>query len=200
MKKDLFFAALTSLVAAGASSGCSVDFDGLNYDDTAFEAEKAKEETDGGDGDASQFCLDFCDDAGTFCGFGTELGYDDATDCLKECAEYSDEELECRLVEVRAAEDDPATHCPNTLADGGENCAQTLADLCEEFCGDSATICPFGSLGYASEQQCLDVCGRLPEASLGCRITHLGFARDIDAAVHCPHTLADGGGKCDPAP
>lgn len=185
----LFTSALLLTLTLG--NACTVNFDGLSYDgDTG----------NGGTGE-SQFCLDFCDDAEDFCGFDTELGYDDRDTCLADCAGYADDQLECRLVEMSGAETDPETHCPGTLLDGGEACPDATPDPCASFCADSATICPFGSdAGYPSQDNCLSVCARLPQQSLNCRVVHLGYARDIDAQKHCPHTTEDGGGTCEPAP
>jgi len=184
-------AVLLVLSLAGA---CSVNFDGLSYEATSG---------DSGNGGAGEnvFCLDFCDDAEEFCPFDTELGYDDRDTCLEQCDGYTDEQLECRLVEMSGAEEDPDTHCPSTLPAGGEACPDATPDPCTEFCDDSATICPFGSdAGYASNEDCLSVCARLPEKSFTCRVVHLRYALEINATTHCPHTVEDGGGVCDPAP
>ncbi|HXS17138.1 MAG TPA: hypothetical protein VN764_08115, partial [Polyangiaceae bacterium] len=152
-----------SLLLLSLGVACSVNFDGLTYDG---------DDSDSGDGGTDgnpDLCVDFCDDAEDFCGFGTEQGYQDRDTCLEQCAGYTDEQLECRFVEMSGAESDPDTHCPGTLLDGGEACPDATPDPCTTFCDDSSAICPFGSeLGYAARDECLSVCARLPQKAFDC--------------------------------
>ncbi len=191
---------------------CSVDFDGFVYNDDQFKDAQDNlggspgDGDTGGDGDTdtgdepSSFCLQLCDDSEELCPYGTDLGYKDRNECLSVCKGLPVSALECRLVELLSADEDPETHCPATLEDGGGVCE--ALDPCYGFCNDASEICRFGEEGgYADEADCLDSCSQYDEKQLKCRITHLGFAADKDgkdAKTHCPHTLLDGGGVCDP--
>ncbi len=194
---------LGSLACAALVSGCAVDLDDFVYDDDEFEQAKAGLGGGSGDGnEPSEFCLQLCEDSAEFCPFGSNLGYDSKEDCETSCAGYDAAALECRLVELTQAEDDPVDHCPATLLDGGGICPDQTPDPCTAFCNTSAEICPFGTeLGYESETDCLELCATFSSENLRCREVHLGFAAEsADAPLtHCPHTLLDGGGQCEDA-
>lgn len=176
-----------------ASLGCTVDFEDHVFDDDALEKEKG--EGSGGTEVLSE-CEAFCADSATICPFGGKLGYASELECLTLCDDYSDEEMECRIVHLRFADEDPEGHCKHTLEDGGGICPDARPSPCDTFCEDSATICPFGEVtGYADAEECLSLCKGYSAEELECRLVHLVFA-DEDRPVHCPHTLEDGGGSC----
>ena len=72
---------------------------------------------------------------------------------------------------------------------------------CSTFCADSVATCAdnWGGDAAACEADCAtwaDGCdGDTSGDTLACRTYHLGAAAD-DAATHCPHAGADGGGVC----
>ena len=196
-------------------AGCSVNFDGFVYDDEALKDELDDGDGSGGrvngdgDGDGSGggengdgdgdtgFCATFCKDSAQFCEFGSELGYESAAECRSACASFDTTALECRLVELAKAEDDPDTHCPATLVDGAGICPDAAPDACAEFCAELGLTCAFGSeLGYASLAECTELCADFDKNALDCRVIHLGFAQQGDPETHCLHTLLDGGGVC----
>jgi hypothetical protein len=81
---------------------------------------------------------------------------------------------------------------------------------CKAYCDLTETNCgAFGSTNnkYADEAACLDACAYFPASSkigaasavlnsLQCRTYHAGAPAAFDAAIHCPHAMADGGGAC----
>lgn len=185
--------------------GCSVDFDGFVYDDDAFEEAQSGGASGDGDGSGGRaegnendaFCPQFCADSAVVCPFGAELGYADEDQCTSACATFDSTALECRLVELGKAEGDPEQHCPATLMDGGGICPDATPDVCSMFCAELGLTCAFGGkLGYATEDECINVCEGLDKEAFDCRKVHLGFAQKGDPIFHCPHTLADGGGIC----
>jgi hypothetical protein len=191
MKKAFLVATLSALPLGSLS--CSVDFDDYVFDDDALEREQG-----GGTGGTQEVseCENFCQDSPATCPFGTNLGYASEAACLSLCAGYSAEQLECRIVHLRFAGDDPEVHCAHTLEDGGGTCPDARPAPCETFCLDSASTCPFGSAnGYTDAEECRNLCEGYSAAELECRLVHLVFAED-DADGHCKHTLEDGGGVC----
>jgi hypothetical protein len=191
MKQVLLTTTLLTLLLGAL--GCAVDFEDYVFDDDALE--QVQGEGTGGTEAASE-CETFCQDSPDTCPFGTNLGYTSEAVCLSLCEGYSDEELECRIVHLRFAGDDPDVHCPHTLEDGGGTCPDARPDQCETFCLDSAITCPFGQEnGYLDAEECSSLCAGYSPEELECRLVHLVFAED-DQATHCKHTLEDGGGVC----
>jgi hypothetical protein len=128
------------------------------------------------------------------------LGYENATQCLELCEDYSNAQLECRVVHLNFAREDAATHCAHTLLNGAGVCEDATPDPCATFCADSEEICPFGEApSYENLEQCQELCGEFTESQLDCRVVHLAFAEEGSPETHCPHTWLDGGGTCEDA-
>jgi len=77
----------------------------------------------------------------------------------------------------------------------------TPSPTCEAYCALMADNCP---ASYPDAAACLAVCATLPDDgaegdedgnTVQCRTYHAGVAAD-DAALHCPHAGASGGGVC----
>lgn len=203
---------------------CAVDFDGYVFDDEQLQAldDTTPDGTGGntgdgdtGDGDTGDgdmgdgtgggeanpnqtACEDFCETSETTCPFGQPAGYPNADECLRACLEYPIDALECRVFQqslINAS--NAAQKCPETLPEGGTECADARPSPCNNFCSGQAITCPFGQVGsYASRTECLNFCEGYDEEQRKCRQTHLNFAVTGDPKAHCPHTLPDGGGQC----
>lgn len=90
--------------------------------------------------------------------------------------------------------DDDASPSPST----------TPTAACSSYCTDMMATCTGDNAQYESESACLSSCsgfattgtdGDAAGNTLQCRVYHLGVAAS-DAATHCPHAGADGGGVC----
>ena len=131
-------------------------------------------------------------------------------DCATDCAGWPEGEdgdtaantTYCRLYHAGAAADDAATHCPHASADGGGVCVDPEPTVCEQYCAAVAANCTDEN-ALTWTEDCATDCAGWPEGEDGdtaanttyCRLYHAGAAAD-DAATHCPHASADGGGVC----
>jgi hypothetical protein len=83
---------------------------------------------------------------------------------------------------------------PTDATDAGTDAAND----CDTFCADFATTCPdvtFDSCATDCAGWTAGASGDTSGNTYECRVYHLGAAGD-DAATHCPHAVADGGGVC----
>lgn len=94
-------------------------------------------------------------------------------------------------------DDSGTTDSGTTVTDSGTT-GGTDAANCTDFCADYATTCT-----DTAWDTCADDCAAFTQGDVGatagdtleCRAYHLGAAA-TDAATHCPHASADGGGVC----
>jgi hypothetical protein len=95
---------------------------------------------------------------------------------------------------------DSGTTDTNTTDTNTTDTTPACFTTCADFCAGEIVTCPET---YADEAACLAecdawACGTEDDTAgntLACRVYHLGAAQ-TDAATHCPHTAADGGGVC----
>src|SRR5262249_39907454 len=135
--------------------------------------------------------------------------------CISACGAYhwstgmsgdaSGNTLGCHLYHAGAAASDPALHCPHAGPLGGGMCG---ASQCADFCAADLAGCTGGNAAYTDMAACMTACTGLSDATaniasptamggntLSCRAYHLSAAVG-DAATHCMHTNATGGGVC----
>jgi uncharacterized surface protein with fasciclin (FAS1) repeats len=153
-------------------------------------------------------CQQYCGTVAANCTDGNALTWTD--DCATDCAGWPEGEAgdtganttHCRLYHAGAAADDAALHCPHASADGGGVCVDPEPTVCEQYCDAVAANCTdMNALTWTAD--CATDCAGWPEGEAGdtgantthCRLYHAGVAAD-DAALHCPHASADGGGVC----
>ena len=95
---------------------------------------------------------------------------------------------------------DAALHCPHASHDGGGVCVDP--PVCDQYCEAVTANCTDeNALTWTDD--CATDCAGWPEGEAGdtaantthCRLYHAGAAA-MDAALHCPHASADGGGVC----
>eukprot|EP00040_Diaphanoeca_grandis_P019366 m.102203 g.102203 ORF g.102203 m.102203 type:complete len:2059 (-) comp27392_c1_seq4:256-6432(-) len=152
------------------------------------------------------FCESFVDTC-------TSGDWTSASECVKDAAAlvqgedgaFTGSTLECRAYHLGVARKGAANvHCPHADKSGGGVCAgnPTVAEYCSEL---FATCDGAGfASGYDSEDDCVAKASSLISGQAGatggntlaCRVYHLGIAKSVDAAVHCPHASMDGGGVC----
>lgn len=86
----------------------------------------------------------------------------------------------------------------------GDDTSPTATTACSDYCTTIMSTCSGDNAQYASETECLSSCsgfattgadGDAAGNTLQCREYHLGVAA-TDAATHCSHAGADGGGVC----
>lgn len=120
-------------------------------------------------------------------------------------ANYTTDTVQCRIIHLMAALDDPTTHCPHTQllstnfcdGDGGGEVS------CDSYCTLAMASCTAEDAVYESFEQCQAVCAVLPpgEASdqsqntVGCRSYHASVAAELPG-VHCDHAGPGGDGVC----
>jgi hypothetical protein len=98
------------------------------------------------------------------------------------------------------SDDDKTTGDSGDTTDTADTTTAACFTTCADFCAGEIVTC---ADTYADEAACLAECGNwvcgaegdTAGDTLGCRVYHLGAAQ-TDAATHCPHTAADGGGVC----
>ena len=71
-------------------------------------------------GGVNQACVDFCSDFLDTCSNFDD--YNGMDGCLMTCDAFDQAELDCRVMHVGLAQDDPDTHCPHASRDGGGVC------------------------------------------------------------------------------
>jgi hypothetical protein len=92
-----------------------------------------------------------------------------------------------------------AAGCAKTEDTDETDTTDTSVSACATFCADYATTCA----ATVAFDDCETACAGWAEGTegdtsgntLACRAYHLGAA-STDAATHCPHAAADGGGVC----
>lgn len=160
--------------------------------------------------DASEACMDYCEEAAENC-TGANVLYNGDTDCLKTCAGFptngQDNDLggnsvQCRLSHLElAAATNPAVHCVHASASGGGICAGTTP--CQDYCGDFIESCNPSTRDFANPQDCIEECGNFPQNIPGmplqrdtvqCRIAWLTGPPD---SAQCIEAGLDG---CTPPP
>ena len=107
--------------------------------------------------------------------------------------------------------DDVGTDPDDVPGTGGEDAETTSPDAptCEAYCDAVAAACTGDNAQYDSAEACQAYCGTWAQLPLGaaadtegntvgCRSYHAGVASEsaANAAIHCPHAGADGGGVC----
>jgi hypothetical protein len=100
-----------------------------------------------------------------------------------------------------------------TGAGGGGGGHVDLPNDCDTYCDTIIKVCTSGeppapaNAQYHSDDDCKDVCNKLPAGdrgqtssnTVGCRVYYLGFVtddKDPDAALHCRYAGPHGGDKC----
>lgn len=152
-------------------------------------------------------CEAYCSLMGANCG-GEVAVFPSEADCMAACAAFPDDapfnaidgnSAQCRIYHASfPAAADPVTHCGHASPNGDQTCGS----LCDAYCDQVLTNC--GDL-YVNEEECMTVCEGFPTNgewdavdgdSVQCRTYHASFPAAADAATHCPHAAADGGGVC----
>jgi hypothetical protein len=98
-----------------------------------------------------------------------------------------------------AAADDAAGGSDASGDDGGD--AAALAPTCSEYCSTIQANCMAANQQYPSTAICMAVCTSFPPGAvgatsgntLGCRLTHAGYAAGSNATTHCHHAGITGG-------
>lgn len=93
-----------------------------------------------------------------------------------------------------------------TTNGGGGDGSTAASQECMDYCDAMEATCTGDNAQYDNRDACLTACsgfdtsGTEGDASgdtLQCRMTHVGFAKDMSAPdVHCPHAGPTGGGVC----
>jgi len=109
--------------------------------------------------------------------------------------DYSGDSLACRAYHTVVGGATPS-HCSHGGA-SGESSNGCGASICDTFCALSGKLCPSN---YATTADCMTACGAWTSKlgkvsdtdgdSYYCRLYHLGAAAS-NAALHCPHALAN---------
>jgi hypothetical protein len=140
--------------------------------------------------------------------------------CVEQCAglrdngklhatdDHEGDSLQCRLVHVSSAPDDPVYHCGHArLVHPSKFCnddafAEPLLPTCTDFCKLVTNVCTGTLEVYEDAEQCKALCehfdpGKNSDTSgqntLGCRKYH-AYNAFGDPVTHCPH-VGPGGGK-----
>ncbi|HKQ67918.1 MAG TPA: hypothetical protein VJT73_01200 [Polyangiaceae bacterium] len=121
-------------------------------------------------------------------------------------ADHAGDTLQCRLVHVSSAANDPAGHCPHSkIANPTDWCVseKPMAATCPDYCRAVMATCQGPQAVYESAKQCADVCAVLPVGEPGdqkldtvtCRKYH-SFNSVAAPVAHCPHAGPGGDGHC----
>jgi len=218
MTKKIFLLGLT-LALAGTALGCGDDdvppppppVDGgmrdMNVDMNTTDIDA------GGDVDMGTApgltCAAYCTLVTTNC-TAANAQYADMAECMTQCTTAAipagtagmmdGNTLGCRLYHGGVAATDPATHCPHTGLSGGGVCGT----VCEAYCGLIQGSCTGANQQYPDADACLRACEVLPATgtigatdgdTVQCRLYHATVSIG-DAAMHCAHAGATGGGVC----
>lgn len=214
MTKKIFLLGLT-LALAGTALGCGDDdappppppVDGGMRDMNTTD-------TDGG-GDVDMgppsglTCAAYCSLVTTNCS-AANAQYADMAECMTQCTTAAipagtagmmdGNTLGCRLYHAGVAATDASLHCPHAGLSGGGVCGT----VCEAYCGLIQGSCTGDNQQYPDADACLRACNDLPsDGDIGdtdgdtvqCRLYHAA-ASIGDAAMHCDHAGATGGGTC----
>jgi len=158
-------------------------------------------------------CENYCSISATSCTGKNKLYADPAT-CLGFCGSLPDgnvnatggNSIDCRIYHSYAgvALNAVDTHCPHASHTGESVCG----DLCEVYCYLAITHCTGANQLFANTAACMTACSAniltktgpfnsTSGDSIQCRIYHLGAAKAINAATHCPHgNITSGSGVC----
>jgi len=130
--------------------------------------------------------------------------------------------LDCRLVHLSAATENPALHCPHVAVvplDANQPCTNPAdeAPTCEEYCRLTFAACPDERGTWDNLQQCEDTCPLLeigknrdtgarlaafpddPRNTIGCRKYH-AYSAFKDPVTHCSHTGPTADAHCGAIP
>lgn len=161
-----------------------------------------------GGGACGSYCDAYCDQTMANCNAANEV-YTSADECMAACAAFPSDgafnatdgnSVQCRTYHASfPAAADADSHCQHTSSNGGGACGE----LCQGYCSQAMANC--GDL-YADEAACMTTCAGFPTDgawndkggdSVQCRTYHASFPAAADAATHCAHAAADGGGICE---
>ncbi len=90
----------------------------------------------------------------------------------------------------------------DSSSSGGET--EGASGACMTYCTNALANCSDTNSVYTDMDQCMSVCGAMPEGSEGdmsgdtawCRAYHAGDPAKGDPGTHCQHASANGGGVC----
>ncbi len=99
---------------------------------------------------------------------------------------------------------DTSTTAETLDSGSSESDTGVSGDACQTYCTNAMTNCVDANALYPGMDECLAACAALPEGNptdtegntVWCRAYHAGDPAAQDAATHCPHASATGGGTC----